>query len=113
MIELLTSDTPNGKKISIMLEEVNFDYKDLKVKRYYEKPSEKRKRRLTESLRRRKKAARKIQLFQEKQESSRKRKWTSPIKEQLAKEKAFSPKNNPFRTVHSLIDSITCILEED
>ena len=63
--------------------------KDLKVKIYYEKPSEKRKRRLTESLRRRKKAARKIQLFQEKQESSRKRKWTSPIKEQLAKEKAF------------------------
>ena len=31
MIELLTSDTPNGKKISIMLEEVNFDYKVTKI----------------------------------------------------------------------------------
>jgi len=63
--------------------------KDLKNKRYYEKPSVKRKRRLTESLRRRKKAARKIQLFEEKQEGNRKRKWTSPIKEQLAREKAY------------------------
>ena len=27
MIELLTADTPNGKKISIMLEEIEFDYK--------------------------------------------------------------------------------------
>ena len=27
MIELLTADTPNGKKISIMLEEIKFDYK--------------------------------------------------------------------------------------
>ena len=27
MIELLTANTPNGKKISIMLEEINFDYK--------------------------------------------------------------------------------------
>ena len=27
MIELLTADTPNGKKISIMLEEINYDYK--------------------------------------------------------------------------------------
>ena len=27
MIELLTADTPNGKKISIMLEEINFEYK--------------------------------------------------------------------------------------
>ena len=27
MIELLTADTPNGKKISIMLEEINFNYK--------------------------------------------------------------------------------------
>ena len=27
MIELLTSNTPNGKKISIMLEEIRFDYK--------------------------------------------------------------------------------------
>ena len=26
MIELLTSNTPNGKKISIMLEEINFKY---------------------------------------------------------------------------------------
>ena len=26
MIELLTADTPNGKKISIMLEEIKFDY---------------------------------------------------------------------------------------
>ncbi len=34
MIELLTSDTPNGKKISIMLEEVNFDYKVTKINIY-------------------------------------------------------------------------------
>ena len=27
MIELFFSNTPNGKKISIMLEEINFDYK--------------------------------------------------------------------------------------
>ena len=27
MIELLTANTPNGKKISIMLEEINFEYK--------------------------------------------------------------------------------------
>ena len=27
MIELFSADTPNGKKISIMLEEINFDYK--------------------------------------------------------------------------------------
>ena len=27
MIELFTADTPNGKKISIMLEEIKFDYK--------------------------------------------------------------------------------------
>ena len=63
--------------------------KELKIKRFYEKPSEKRKRRLTESLRRRKKLLRKEQLFQEKRESNRQRKWTSPIKEQLAKEKAY------------------------
>jgi GSH-dependent disulfide-bond oxidoreductase len=31
MIELLTADTPNGKKISIMLEEVNFEYKVTKI----------------------------------------------------------------------------------
>ena len=31
MIELLTADTPNGKKISIMLEEVNYDYKVTKI----------------------------------------------------------------------------------
>ncbi len=31
MIELLTADTPNGKKISIMLEEVNFEYKITKI----------------------------------------------------------------------------------
>ena len=31
MIELLTSNTPNGKKISIMLEEINFKYKVTKV----------------------------------------------------------------------------------
>ena len=63
--------------------------KDLKVKRYYEKPSIKKRRKSTEALRMRKKADRKIQIFQERQESSRKRKWTSPIKEQLAREKAF------------------------
>ena len=27
MIELLTANTPNGKKISIMLEEICFEYK--------------------------------------------------------------------------------------
>ena len=31
MIELLTADTPNGKKISIMLEEINFKYKTMEV----------------------------------------------------------------------------------
>ena len=31
MIELFTADTPNGKKISIMLEEIKFDYKVTKV----------------------------------------------------------------------------------
>ena len=31
MIELFTADTPNGWKISIMLEEINFDYKVTKV----------------------------------------------------------------------------------
>ena len=31
MIELFSADTPNGKKISIMLEEINFNYKVTKV----------------------------------------------------------------------------------
>jgi len=31
VIELLTADTPNGKKISIMLEEINYDYKVKKI----------------------------------------------------------------------------------
>ena len=31
MIELLTADTPNGKKISIMLEEIDFKYKVTKI----------------------------------------------------------------------------------
>ena len=31
MIELFTANTPNGKKISIMLEEINFEYKVTKV----------------------------------------------------------------------------------
>ena len=31
MIELLTADTPNGKKISIMLEEIGYEYKITKV----------------------------------------------------------------------------------
>ncbi len=31
MIELFTANTPNGKKISIMLEEIGFDYKVTKV----------------------------------------------------------------------------------
>ena len=31
MIELLTADTPNGKKISIMLEEIGFKYKVTKI----------------------------------------------------------------------------------
>tara|TARA_B100000963_G_scaffold323110_1_gene307707 strand:+ start:1354 stop:1980 length:627 start_codon:yes stop_codon:yes gene_type:complete len=34
MIELLTADTPNGKKISIMLEEIKFKYKITKVNIY-------------------------------------------------------------------------------
>ena len=34
MIELLTADTPNGKKISIMLEEIKFDYKVTKINLY-------------------------------------------------------------------------------
>ncbi len=34
MIELLTADTPNGKKISIMLEEIDFKYKVTKVNIY-------------------------------------------------------------------------------
>ena len=34
MIELFTADTPNGKKISIMLEEINFKYKVTKVNLY-------------------------------------------------------------------------------
>ena len=32
MIELLTADTPNGKKISIMLEEISFEYKVTKIR---------------------------------------------------------------------------------
>ena len=31
MIELLTADTPNGKKVSIMLEEIGFKYKVTKI----------------------------------------------------------------------------------
>ena len=31
MIELLTADTPNGKKISIMLEEIKFEFKVTKI----------------------------------------------------------------------------------
>ena len=31
MIELFTADTPNGKKISIMLEEIGYKYKVTKV----------------------------------------------------------------------------------
>ena len=31
MIELFSANTPNGKKISIMLEEINYDYKVIKV----------------------------------------------------------------------------------
>ena len=31
MIELLTANTPNGKKISIMLEEIEFKYKVTKI----------------------------------------------------------------------------------
>ena len=34
MIELLTADTPNGKKISIMLEEIKFNYKVTKINIY-------------------------------------------------------------------------------
>ena len=36
MIELFTADTPNGKKISIMLEEISFDYKITKVDIYHD-----------------------------------------------------------------------------
>ena len=31
MIEVFTADTPNGKKISIMLEEIKYDYKITKI----------------------------------------------------------------------------------
>ena len=31
MIELLTANTPNGKKISIMLEEIEYEYKIKKI----------------------------------------------------------------------------------
>ena len=31
MIELLTANTPNGKKISIMLEEIKYEYKVIKI----------------------------------------------------------------------------------
>ena len=31
MIEVFTANTPNGKKISIMLEEIGFDFKITKV----------------------------------------------------------------------------------
>ena len=31
MIELFSADTPNGKKIGIMLEEINFEYKVTKI----------------------------------------------------------------------------------
>ena len=31
MIELFAADTPNGKKISIMLEEIGFKYKVTKI----------------------------------------------------------------------------------
>ena len=34
MIELLTADTPNGKKISIMLEEIKYEYKIKKINIY-------------------------------------------------------------------------------
>ncbi len=36
MIELLTADTPNGKKISIMLEEIDYEYKVTKINIYKE-----------------------------------------------------------------------------
>ena len=31
MIELFSENTPNGKKISIMLEEINYEYKVTKI----------------------------------------------------------------------------------
>ena len=31
MIELFSANTPNGKKISIMLEEINYEYKVTKI----------------------------------------------------------------------------------
>ena len=31
MIDLYSANTPNGKKISIMLEEIGFDYKVIKI----------------------------------------------------------------------------------
>ena len=34
MIELLTANTPNGKKISIMLEEIKYNYKVTKINIY-------------------------------------------------------------------------------
>ncbi len=37
MIELFTADTPNGKKISIMLEEIGYEYKVTKIDIYKDK----------------------------------------------------------------------------
>ena len=31
MIEIMTANTPNGKKITIMLEEIEFEYKITKI----------------------------------------------------------------------------------
>ena len=41
MIELLTANTPNGKKISIMLEEICFEYKVKKINIYKDEQFEK------------------------------------------------------------------------
>ena len=37
MIDLYTADTPNGKKIGIMLEEISLEYKVIKVDIYENK----------------------------------------------------------------------------
>ena len=34
MIELLTANTPNGQKISIMLEEIGLEYKVTKIQKH-------------------------------------------------------------------------------
>jgi len=47
VIELFSADTPNGKKISIMLEEIGFDYKVTKVNIYKDEQFKKKFRKIS------------------------------------------------------------------